>query len=67
MLITMANIISPKVNNKISHLMKLRREVLNDEGPNSKNFLKIDKNFKNLLTKYDLVHTELNIGFMNKK
>ena len=33
----MANIISQKVNDKISHLMKLRREVLNDEGPNSKN------------------------------
>ena len=38
----MANIISPKVNDKISHLMKLRREVLNDEGPNSKNFLNCD-------------------------
>ena len=51
----------------IKHLMKERRNVLYQDGPDSESFIEIDNNFEKLLNKYDLVHTELNIGFMNKK
>ena len=63
----MANIISQKVNDKINHLMNLRREALNDEGPNSKNYKKIDKNFKAIIKKYNLIHYEYVVGFVKKK
>ncbi len=63
----MNSIKSQRVNNKISHLMNLRREALNNEGPNSKNYKKIDKNFKAILKKYNLIHHEYVVGFMNKK
>ena len=51
----------------INYLMKERRNVLYQDGPDSKNFIEINNNFEKLLNKYDLVHTELNIGLMNKK
>ena len=62
----MSKFVPPKVNDEIRHLMNLRREALNDVGPNSMNFLKIDKNFKSLLKRYDLIYSEYHIGFKSK-
>ena len=63
----MSNKIPQEDINLINHLMKERRNVLYQDGPDSENFIEIDNNFEKLLNKYDLVHTELNIGFKNKK
>ena len=63
----MSNKIPQEDIDLINHLMKERRNVLNQDGPDSENFIEINNNFEKLLNKYDLVHTELNIGFMNKK
>jgi len=63
----MSNKIPQEDIDLINHLMNERRSVLYQDGPDSENFIEIDNNFEKLLNKYDLVHTELNIGFMNKK
>jgi hypothetical protein len=63
----MSNKIPQEDIDLINHLMKERRSVLYQDGPDSENFIEIDNNFEKLLNKHDLVHTELNIGFMNKK
>ena len=63
----MSNKIPQEDINLINHLMKERRDNLYQRGPESKHFIEINNNFEKLLNKYDLVHTELNIGFMNKK
>ena len=63
----MSNKIPQEDIDLINHLMKERRNVLCQDGPDSENFIEIDNNFEKLLNKYELVHTELNIGFMNKK
>mgnify|MGYP006114651951 CR=1 FL=1 len=63
----MSNKIPQEDIDLINHLMKERRNVLNQDGPDSENFIEINNNFKKLLNKYNLEHTELNIGFMNKK
>ena len=63
----MSNKIPQEDIDLINHLMKERRSVLYQDGPDSENFIEIDNNFEKLLNKYELVHTELNIGFMNKK
>tara|TARA_B100000131_G_C17655252_1_gene425802 strand:+ start:73 stop:273 length:201 start_codon:yes stop_codon:yes gene_type:complete len=51
----------------INCLMKERRNLLYQDGPNSENFIEINNKFEKLLNKYNLEHTELSIGFMNKK
>ena len=63
----MSNKIPQEDIDLINHLMKERRNALYEEGHDSENFIEINNNFEKLLNKYDLVHTELNIGFMNKK
>ena len=63
----MSNKIPQEDIDLINHLMKERRNMLYQYGPDSENFIEINNNFEKLLNKYDLVHTELNIGFMNKK
>jgi hypothetical protein len=63
----MSNKIPQEDTDLINHLMKERRNVLYQDGPDSENFIEINNNFEKLLNKYDLVHTELTIGFMNKK
>ena len=63
----MSNKIPQEDIDLINQLMEERRNVLYQDGPDSENFIEIDNNFEKLLNKYDLVHTELNIGFMNKK
>ena len=63
----MSNKIPQEDIDLINYLMKERRNVLYQDGPDSKNFIEINNNFEKLLNKYDLVHTELNIGLMNKK
>ena len=63
----MSNKIPQEDIDLINHLMKERRNVLNQDGPDSENFIEINNNFEKLLNKCDLVHTELNIGFINKK
>jgi len=63
----MSNKIPQEDIDLINHLMKERRDNLYQRGPESKNFIEINNNFEKLLNKYDLVHTELNIGFKNKK
>jgi len=60
----MSNKIPQEDIDLINHLMKERRNVLNQDGPDSENFIEINNNFKKLLNKYNLEHTELNIGFM---
>jgi len=64
-----------KMNNKIpqkdmdliNKLMKERRNALHKEGHNSEIFIEVDKNFNALLNKYNLIHSEYTLGFMNKK
>ena len=63
----MSNKIPQEDIDLINNLMKERRNVLYQDGPDSENFIEINNNFEKLLNKYDLVHTELTIGFMNKK
>ena len=63
----MSNKIPQEDIDLINHLMKERRNALYEDGHDSENFIEINNNFEKLLNKYDLVHTELNIGFMNKK
>ena len=63
----MSNKIPQEDIDLINYLMKERRNVLYQDGPYSENFIEINNNFEKLLNKYDLVHEELIIGFVNKK
>jgi len=63
----MSNKIPQEDIDLINYLMKERRNALYEDGPDSENFIEINNNFEKLLNKYNLEHTELSIGFMNKK
>ena len=63
----MNKFVPSEVNDRISHLMNLRRDIINREGYDSTNFIKIDHKFKKLLNRYDLVYHELHVGFKSKK
>ena len=60
----MSNKIPQEDIDLINHLMKERRNVLYQDGPNSENFIEINNKFEKMLNKYNLEHTELVIGFM---
>ena len=63
----MKNKIPQKDMDLINNLMKERRNILLKEGHNSEIFIEVDKNFNALLNKYNLIHSEYILGFMNKK
>ena len=51
----------------INQLMKERRDAINSHGFDSENFKKIDAKFQKLLNKYNLIHTELTLGWKQNK
>lgn len=63
----MNNKIPQEDTDLINYLMKERRNVLYQYGPNSENFIEINNKFEKMLKKYNLEHIELSVGFMNKK
>ena len=63
----MSNKIPQEDKDLINHLTNERRNVLYQDGPDSKNFIEINNNFEELLNRYNLIHTEYTVGFMNKK
>jgi len=63
----MSNKIPKEDIDLINHLMKERRNVLYQYGPDSENFIEINNNFEKLLSKYNLIHSEYTVGFINKK
>ena len=51
----------------INQLMKERRDAINSYGFDSKNYKKINTKFQKLLNKYNLIHTELTMGWKQNK
>ncbi len=52
---------------RINHLLQVRRVAIQENGKDSEDFKKIDKNFQSLLKKYGLEHTRYIIGWRSKK
>ena len=52
---------------RINHLLQVRRVAIQENGKDSEDFKKIDKNFQTLLKKYGLEHTRYIIGWRSKK
>ena len=52
---------------RINHLLQVRRVAIQENGKDSEDFKKIDKNFQSLLKKYGLEHTRYIIGWKSKK
>ena len=63
----MSNKIPQEDIDLINQLMEERRNVLYQDGPDSENFIEINNNFEELLSKYNLIHSEYTVGFINKK
>ena len=51
----------------INQLMKERRDAINSYGFDSENYKKINTKFQKLLNKYNLIHTDLTIGWKQNK
>ena len=52
---------------RINYLLQVRRVAIQENGKDSEDFKKIDKNFQSLLKKYGLEHTRYIIGWRSKK